>query len=33
MYYDELLKFAAYNVISSAIEKKDIISKQKNMLN
>jgi hypothetical protein len=24
MYYDELLKFAAYNALSSAIERKDI---------
>jgi hypothetical protein len=29
IYYDELLKFAAYNAIYSAIEKKDIINKQK----
>jgi hypothetical protein len=28
-YYDELLKFAAHNAISAAIEKKDIINKQK----
>jgi hypothetical protein len=28
IYYDELLKFAAYNAISQAVEKKDIINKQ-----